>query len=76
MNKSISILNHLKSIFEDVQRVVAAGDLGSTRKATRNAKGDIVKWFDLAADESVCAYLRKHFPCSVVLLSEEGSPPE
>ena len=76
MNKSISIPNHLKSIFEDVQRVVAAGDLGSTRKATRNAKGDIVKWFDLVADEAVCAYLREHFPCSVVLLSEEGSPRE
>ena len=76
MNKSITITNHLESIFQSVRRVVAAGDLGSTRKATRNAKGDAVKWFDLAADEAVCAYLREHFPCSVVLLSEEGSPRE
>ncbi len=75
-NTSISILTHLESVFRNVQRVVAAGDLGSTRKATRNAKGDIVKWFDLAADEAVCAYLREHFPCPVLLLSEEGSPRE
>ncbi|MEE9443651.1 MAG: inositol monophosphatase family protein [candidate division Zixibacteria bacterium] len=74
MNVSISIMTHLESIFRDVQRAVAAGDVGSIRKPTRNAKGDIVKWFDLTANEAVCAYLKERFPYSTVLLSEEGLP--
>ena len=76
MNKSISIMTHLESIFLSIQRAIASGDVGSTVKAVRNAKGDSVKWFDLAADEAACDYLKKHFPCPVVLLSEEGSPRE
>ena len=73
-NTSISILNHLESVFRNIQRAIAGGDLGSTREPARNAKGDIVKWFDLAADEAASAYLKEHFPCPFVLLSEEGSP--
>ncbi len=76
MNTSISILNHLESIFRNVQRAVATGEVGSTEEPARNAKGDSVKWFDLAADEAVSAYLEEHFPYPVVLLSEEGSPRE
>lgn len=76
INTSISILTHLESIFRNVQRVVATGDVGSTGETARNAKGDSVKWFDLAADEAAGDYLREHFPCPVVLLSEEGSPRE
>lgn len=59
-----------------VQRAVTTRDVGSAVKAARNAKGDIVKWFDLAADEAVCDYLKGHFPYAVVLLSEEGPPRE
>jgi len=76
MNTSISIMNHLESVFRNVQRAVAAGDVGSTGETARNAKGDSVKWFDLAADVAVSTYLKEHFPCPVVLLSEEGSPRE
>ncbi len=76
MNKAITIPDHLESIFRGVQRAVAAGDVGSIRKPTRNAKGDTVKWFDLAANEAVCVYLKERFPHSTVLLSEEGSPRE
>lgn len=76
MNTSISIMTHLESIFRSIQRAIASGDVGSTVEATRNAKGDCVKWFDLAADEAACDYLKEHFPCPVVLLSEEGPPRE
>ena len=76
MNTSISILSHLEQIFRTVKRAVASGDVDSTVEVERNAKGDIVKWFDLAADKAVCNYLKEHFPCPVVLLSEEGSPRE
>jgi myo-inositol-1(or 4)-monophosphatase len=76
MNTSISIMTHLESIFRNIQRVVTAGDVGSTGKTERNAKGDSVKWFDLAADEAASSYLKEHFPYPVVLLSEEGSPRE
>ena len=76
MNTSISIMTHLESIFRSIQRAIASGDVGSTVEATRNAKGDCVKWFDLAADDAACDYLKEHFPCPVVLLSEEGPPRE
>ncbi len=76
MNKAISILDHLESIFRDVQSAVAAGNAGRTRETMRNAKGDTVKWFDLASDRAVCAYFKEHFPYSTLLLSEEGSPRE
>ena len=75
-NTSISLLNNLESIFRNIQRAVTNGDVGYTRGSARNAKGDSVKWFDLAADEAVCSYLKERFPCTVVLLSEEGPPRE
>ncbi len=76
MNTTISVLNHLESIFRSIQQAVSSGDVSSTVEVARNAKGDSVKWFDLAADEAASAYLKEHFPCPVVLLSEEGSPRE
>lgn len=76
MNASTSILTHLESIFRNVQGAVAAGDVGSAGDTARNAKGDSVKWFDLAADAAVSAYLKEHFPYPVLLWSEEGSPRE
>ena len=72
----ISVLSHLESIFRNIQLAVTAGDTGSTEEPARNAKGDIVKWFDLAANEAASAYLKEHVPCPVVLLSEAGSPRE
>ncbi len=75
-NTLISILTHLESVFQNIQRAVAAGDVDSTQKTARNAKGDSVRWFDLAADEAACSYIEEHFPYPVVLLSEEGSPRE
>jgi fructose-1,6-bisphosphatase/inositol monophosphatase family enzyme len=74
MNTSISIMTHLESIFRNIQRVVTVGDVGFTGKTERNTKGDSVKWFDLAADEAASSYLKEHFPCSVLLMSEEGTP--
>jgi myo-inositol-1(or 4)-monophosphatase len=74
MNKTISLLEHLELIFRDVQRAVAAGDVGWTREITHNAKGDTVKWFDLAADKTVYNYFKERFPYSTLLLSEESSP--
>ena len=73
---SISLLNHLESIFRNIQRAVTAKDVGSKVDIARNAKGDSVKWFDLAAAQAASAYLNEHFPCPVILLSEEGSPRE
>jgi len=70
----ISVLSHLESIFRNIQLAVTAGDTGSTEEPARNAKGDIVKWFDLAANEAASAYLKEHFPCPILLLSEEGAP--
>ena len=74
MDTSVSLLTHLESIFRDIQHAVIAADIGSTGEIAHNAKGDVVKWFDLAADEAVCCYLKEHFPCPVLLLSEEGAP--
>jgi len=72
MNKDISILGHFELIFRDVQRAVASGDVGCIEETAHNAKGDTVKWFDLAAHEAVCRYLKERFPHSTVLLSEDG----
>ncbi|MCK4856486.1 MAG: hypothetical protein KAT58_00795 [candidate division Zixibacteria bacterium] len=74
MNKAVSILDHLGAIFQEVSQAVTSENRSRSLESEHNAKGDKVKWFDLAADEAVCRYLKKRFPCSVVLLSEEGSP--
>ncbi len=76
INPSISMLNHLQSIFLRIQQGVASSDPGSHVEVTHNAKGDSVKWFDLAADEAARSYLKERFPCPVELLSEEGPPRE
>ncbi len=72
MNTSNLLLNHLESIFRDIQRAVTTSNISLAGRIATNAKGDSVKWFDLAADEAVCTYLKERFPCPVVLLSEEG----
>jgi myo-inositol-1(or 4)-monophosphatase len=74
MNKKSSILDHLRAVFQDVSQAVTTESRSRSLEPGHNAKGDKVKWFDLAADEAVCRYLEKRFPCSVVLLSEEGPP--
>ena len=76
MNNESSILGHLEAIFQEVSRAVTTENRSQSVKSEHNAKGDEVKWFDFAADEAVCRYLNRQFPCSVVLLSEEGSPRE
>lgn len=72
MSHSDSIPAHLKILFREVMQAVSGGSKGQKKKTGFNAKGDRVKWFDITADRAVCAYLTKLFPCSVILMSEEG----
>lgn len=74
MQESELILTHLKALFREVRRVVTTGSAHQPADLGRNPKGDRVRWFDLAADEAVCAYLAGSFPGPVRLLSEEGAP--
>ena len=78
-NKSIpesdsAILNHLQALFEAVSQAVNTGSAADWGETGYNAKGDKVKWFDLAADRAVRQYLEREFPYPVRLLSEEGEP--
>jgi myo-inositol-1(or 4)-monophosphatase len=73
-NKLDSLPLHLEALFQAIVQAVTTGNPNRWTKLGQNAKGDQVKWFDLAADEAVCAYLMGQFPCSVELLSEEGEP--
>lgn len=72
MSQSDSMLAHLKNLFKEVMQAISGGSDGLKTKTVFNAKGDRVKWFDIAADQAVCAYLTELFPCSVILMSEEG----
>ncbi len=74
MHSSELILSHLEALYYAVTSAVTAGNAAEWGKLGQNAKGDQVKWFDLAADQAVCHYLEQHFPSPVVLLSEEGEP--
>lgn len=74
MHLSELILSHLESLYRAVTSAVTTGNAAAWGKLGQNAKGDQVKWFDLAADQAVCAYLDQHFPSPVLLLSEEGEP--
>ncbi len=74
MPEPATILSHLEALFQEVVRAVTTGDPDQWGLPGRNAKGDQVKWFDLAADRAVCAYLEQHFSYPVRLLSEEGVP--
>ncbi len=74
MPESALILSHLESLFQEVVRAVTGGDAGQWGKLGYNAKGDQVKWFDLAADRAVSDYLAETFPYPVRLWSEEGVP--
>jgi fructose-1,6-bisphosphatase/inositol monophosphatase family enzyme len=69
-----SMSAHLEALFQAVLHAVTSGSADQWGKLGQNAKGDQVKWFDLAADRAVCTYLEQHFPCPVKLLSEEGEP--
>jgi myo-inositol-1(or 4)-monophosphatase len=68
------LLSHLEALYRAVVEAVTNGNAAEWGALGQNAKGDQVKWFDLAADRAVCAYLEHHFPCPVELLSEEGEP--
>lgn len=74
MPSSNSLLTHLEALYQSVVKAVTTGSSAKWGKLGQNAKGDQVKWFDLAADQVVCAYLDKQFPGPVTLLSEEGEP--
>lgn len=69
-----ALLPHLNRLFETVSNVVTGPPPAGAEALGHNAKGDQVKWFDLAADRAVAAYLAEHFPEPVELLSEEGEP--
>jgi myo-inositol-1(or 4)-monophosphatase len=69
-------LAHLEALFQEVVRALAAEDAGRWQEAGLNAKGDRIRWFDLAAHQAVCAYLERRFLCPVTLLSEEDTPRE
>jgi myo-inositol-1(or 4)-monophosphatase len=71
---SNNILSHLHHLFQAVSQAVSQTPPQTWAGNQRNAKGDDVKWFDLAADKAVCTYLEQEFPYSVILLSEEGEP--
>lgn len=74
MTQSDLLLSHLEALYQAIVQAVTSGNAAEWGVLGQNAKGDQVKWFDLAADRAVCAYLEKHFPCPVELLSEEGEP--
>lgn len=71
-----AIQGHLEALFHAVFQAVSNGNAAEWGETGYNAKGDKVKWFDLAADRAVCRYLEEQFPYPVRLLSEEGSPRE
>ena len=72
MTSSDSLLLHLEALYQAVVQTVTNGSAVEWGELGQNAKGDQVKWFDLAADRAVCAYLEQYFPSPVQLLSEEG----
>jgi fructose-1,6-bisphosphatase/inositol monophosphatase family enzyme len=74
MAPSNSLLIHLEALYQAVVQAVTTGSAAEWGTLGQNAKGDQVKWFDLAADRAVCTYLERHFPNPVKLLSEEGEP--
>jgi fructose-1,6-bisphosphatase/inositol monophosphatase family enzyme len=74
MTQSELLLSHLESLYRAIVQAVTDGNAAEWGTLGQNAKGDQVKWFDLAADRAVCNYLEHHFPCPVELLSEEGEP--
>jgi myo-inositol-1(or 4)-monophosphatase len=76
MQRHESIIAHLERLFQQVREVVTGPPPAASEHLGHNAKGDAVKWFDVAADRVVCAYLEKSFPVAVQLLSEEGEPRE
>lgn len=74
MTQAIALITHLEALYRVVVQAVTDGSAAGWGHLGRNPKGDQVKWFDLAADQAVCAYLEQQFPCPVKLLSEEGAP--
>jgi myo-inositol-1(or 4)-monophosphatase len=68
------MLVHLETLFQEVCRSVSSPDGKEPKIVGVNAKGDCVRWFDLAAEEQVSSYFKERFPAPVQLLSEEGAP--
>ncbi|MDM8527466.1 inositol monophosphatase family protein [Anaerolineales bacterium HSG24] len=75
MYQTKEIITHLDNIFRLVFQATHKPTPEDWHTGQTNAKGDQVKWFDLAADEAVCTYLEQKFPYSVNLWSEEGDEP-
>jgi hypothetical protein len=50
MKQSDAILSHLEALYRAVVPAVSAGNAAAWGELGQNAKGDQVKWFDLAAD--------------------------
>ena len=69
-----AIITHLEHLFQAVSQAVLTKGPEQSTFLGQNAKGDQVKWFDLAADQAVARYLAEQFPEPVQLLSEEGEP--
>lgn len=74
MTLAHSLITHCQNLFQIVLAAVSQDEPVDGSINQRNAKGDQVKWFDLAADRAVSYYLQTQFPYSVTLLSEEGDP--
>ncbi|MDM8530310.1 inositol monophosphatase family protein [Anaerolineales bacterium HSG25] len=75
MYQTKEIINHLDNMFQIIRRATNKSTPEDWHTGQTNAKGDQVKWFDLAADEVVCTYLDQKFPYAVNLWSEEGDEP-
>lgn len=74
MTEPSPILTELQALFGEVMRAVTGDRAGQYAEGGLNAKGDRVKWFDLAADEAIHEFVEKQFPYPVRLWSEEGAP--
>ena len=56
------ILPELQALFGEVMLAIKGDEVGKYAEAELNAKGDRVKWFDLAANEAIHEYVEKEFP--------------
>jgi len=74
MREPDPILIHLEALFREVVRVVTTGDGEQRGETGLNPKGDRIRWFDQAAEQAACTYLKERFPRPVELLSEESMP--
>ena len=62
MDPTATIPSHLQNLFQSIRQAVTFGNPEEWGQLGRNAKGDSVKWFDVAADQAACTYLAEKFP--------------